>query len=221
MQLIHQIFGGISKQNLNTLFEALQIQNRHYSKGSLLLEQGAENEYIRILVQGKAHAVGYTADGREVDFAVLKDGDLFGDALALSLGHHSPVSIYAESDCVVAMFPYRLLLESRHPCAYIVLKNLAGEVAEKFFAMQQRVRYITQPSLRDKIMAYLEDCHLSAGSDSFSIPFDRKNLASFLCCDRSALCRELTVLKSEGLIDYKKNLFYILKPSGGLFAKNN
>ncbi len=210
MQLYHQIFDGIPKSELKTLLDTLQMQKRTYPKGSLLLEQGEENRYIRILQQGIAHAVRYTVDGREVDFAVLHDGDLFGDALALSLGHHSPVSIFADCDCTVVMFSYRLLLQSKHPYAYMVLKNLAEEVAEKFFALQQRLHYISQPTLRDKIMVYLDDCRASAGSEVFSIPFDRKGLASFLCCDRSAMCRELTALKNDGVIEFKKNLFRIL-----------
>ncbi len=210
MQLYHQIFEGVPKAELHMLFDTLQIQNRIYPKGTLLLEQGEENGYIRILLHGKAHAIRYTADGREVDFAVLKDGDLFGDALALSLGHHSPVSIFAESECTVAMFSYRRLLESGHPHAYIVLKNLAEEVAEKFFAMQRRLHYMTQPTLRDKIMTYLEDTKALAGTDTFAIPFDRKSLASYLYCDRSALCRELSALKTQGVIDFSKSRFRIL-----------
>ena len=210
MQLYHQIFEGIPSSDLKTLFDVVQLQIREYPKGSLLLSQDEENSYIRILKQGNAHAVRYTSDGREVDFAYLQAGDLFADALALSLGHRSPVSIYADCDCTVAMFSYGLLLESRHPYACHVLKNLAEELAEKFFALQQRLHYITQPSLREKIMVYLNDCKQGSGEEFFLVPLDRKAMASFLCSDRSALCRELSALKRDGIIDFYKNRFRIL-----------
>ena len=36
-------------------------------------------------------------------------------------------------------------------------------------------------------------------------------LAEYLCADRSALTRELNKMKEEGLLDYDKNSFHILK----------
>ena len=210
MQLIHEIFSDVPQTELTVLLDSLQLQNRIYPKGALLLSQDDENGEIRILQKGKAHAVRYTADGREVDFAVLQDGDLFGDALAMSLGHRSPVNIYADCECTVYMFSYQRLFDCNNPYALLVAKKLAEEVAEKFFALQRRIHYITQPTLRDKIMVYLNDCKTNSTAEMFTIPFDRKELASFLCCERTALCRELSTLKAEGRIRYKKNVFCLL-----------
>ncbi len=41
------------------------------------------------------------------------------------------------------------------------------------------------------------------------IPFNRQQLADYLCIDRSAMSNELSKMKKEGLIDYKKNTFWI------------
>ena len=50
----------------------------------------------------------------------------------------------------------------------------------------------------------------AAGADTFSIPFSRAGLAEDLNCDRSALCRELSRMRAQGLIETYKNSFKIL-----------
>ena len=60
-------------------------------------------------------------------------------------------------------------------------------------------------------MSFLSGCADREGSNTFLIPFDRQQLADYLCADRSALSNELSKMKREGLIIFKKNKFRILK----------
>ena len=48
------------------------------------------------------------------------------------------------------------------------------------------------------------------GSLTFSIPFDRQQLADYLGVDRSALSNELSKLRREGLLTTRKNRFSLL-----------
>ena len=48
------------------------------------------------------------------------------------------------------------------------------------------------------------------GTATFTIPFDREELASFLCVNRSALSHELTVMKRDGIIQCRKSTFTLL-----------
>ena len=62
-------------------------------------------------------------------------------------------------------------------------------------------------SVRGKVLAYLDWQRQVKGSKSFSIDLDRRLLADFLGVERSALSRELSRMKADGLIDYHKNNF--------------
>ena len=110
MQLNHRIFKGVPEDKLNALAKALQMNISHIKKGCVLLAQGEENHNICLLLSGKAHAVRYTAEGREVDYAILQEGALYGYALAFSRTMLSPVTVFADSDCQVLSFPYAKLL---------------------------------------------------------------------------------------------------------------
>jgi CRP-like cAMP-binding protein len=47
---------------------------------------------------------------------------------------------------------------------------------------------------------------------SFSIPFDRQQLADYLSVDRSAMSNELSKMRKEGILQYDKNHFLLLQP---------
>ncbi len=47
-------------------------------------------------------------------------------------------------------------------------------------------------------------------SKKFRIPFSRNQLAEFICVDRSALSRELSKMKEEGLLKFEKDDFELL-----------
>lgn len=210
MQLNHRIFKGISPENLVELTDALQTTVADFAKGSILLSQGEENQNICVLLSGKAHAVRYTAEGREVDYALLQEGSLYGYALAFSRSMRSPVTVFADGDCRVLYFSYSQLLSLDRPEAKILLQNLIEELSDSYFSLQRRLHYLTCDSLREKILSYLFD-QCGSAQETFSIPLNRSALAAYLYCDRSALCRELSRLKSEGIIWYKGNAFRILK----------
>ena len=47
-------------------------------------------------------------------------------------------------------------------------------------------------------------------SKKFTIPFSRTDLANYLDADRSALTRELTRMRDEGIITFEKNTFVLI-----------
>jgi CRP-like cAMP-binding protein len=79
----------------------------------------------------------------------------------------------------------------------------------------QKIQHITQKTTRDKVMSYLSEQAVLAGRDRFDIPFNRQELADYLSVERSALSATLSDMKRDGLIDYHKNSFRILKRFDG------
>ena len=53
--------------------------------------------------------------------------------------------------------------------------------------------------------------HSRVPGEPFDIPFDREAMAGYLNADRSALSRELSRMKSEGIIDYYRSTFRLVK----------
>lgn len=56
-------------------------------------------------------------------------------------------------------------------------------------------------------MSYFSECAKHAGSNSFRIPYNRQQLADYLNVDRSSMCNELSKMRKDGIIEYKKIVF--------------
>ena len=78
--------------------------------------------------------------------------------------------------------------------------------ASKFIAVLQILRKIKL----EKLLSYLSAESIRQSSLSFDIPFDRQQLADFLCVERAAMSVELSKLQKEGLLVTKRNHFELL-----------
>jgi CRP-like cAMP-binding protein len=82
-------------------------------------------------------------------------------------------------------------------------------LAHKNLGLMQKMNHITKRNTREKLLSFLSEQAFTKGNQEFSIPFDRQQLADYLCVDRSAMSSELSKMKSDGLIEYNKNTFIL------------
>ncbi len=68
---------------------------------------------------------------------------------------------------------------------------------------------MSQRTTREKLLSYLSDEAKKNNSRTFTIPFNRQQLADFLSVDRSAMSNELCKMRDEGLLAFHKNEFTI------------
>ena len=73
-----------------------------------------------------------------------------------------------------------------------------------------KIEHLTQKTTRKKILSYLSSIAIKQGSNIFTIPFNRQELADFLSVERSAMSAELSKMQKDGLIKYHKNNFKLL-----------
>jgi CRP-like cAMP-binding protein len=76
--------------------------------------------------------------------------------------------------------------------------------------LNQKIEIMTKRSTREKLLAYLAAEAQKAGSGSFTIPYNREELADYLSVDRSAMSAELGRMRDDGLIRFQKNNFTLL-----------
>ena len=77
-------------------------------------------------------------------------------------------------------------------------------------SLNDRIGCLVQPTVRKKVSAYLTRLSEEKGTREFTIPLDRSAMANYLNVERSALSRELSHMKADGLIEYRMNRFRLL-----------
>ena len=81
--------------------------------------------------------------------------------------------------------------------------------------LTKKIEHMSRRSLRDKLLSYLSDESIRQRSTSFDLPFNRQQLADYLCVDRSALSRELSLLQEEGILRFRRNHFELTESVSG------
>ncbi|MBQ6721773.1 MAG: winged helix-turn-helix domain-containing protein [Clostridia bacterium] len=84
-------------------------------------------------------------------------------------------------------------------------------LAMKALSMNDRIQVLSRLTLRSKLTAYFTELAAAQGSNVIRLPMNREDTAAYIGTNRSALSRELSRMREEGLIDYRKNELRILR----------
>ena len=74
----------------------------------------------------------------------------------------------------------------------------------------QKLGHMSGRTTRAKLISYLSEEAKRQGSSAFTVPFNRQQLADYLCVDRSAMSNELCKMRDEGMIKFEKSRFELL-----------
>lgn len=209
---IVRLFMDINKDDLVSMLTCLDTKVISLQKGKYILEAGNPVDQVGIVLSGQLHIIKEEINGERSLIASLAQGDFFGEALCCAGVTESPVSVLADTDAKVMLLGFRRILHTcNNSCSFHtkLIENMLHVIAQKNLQLQTRMDFLSKKSIRARVLNYFEYVAKKQGND-FTIPFNREELAEFLCIDRSALSRELSFLKQEGIIDYKKNHFTLL-----------
>ena len=145
----------------------------------------------------------------------VRPGSLFGEAFACLSDVKSTVDVVALDDTEVMFINVNSIIHAGQVLTKAqerVALNLLAIMARRNMQLTQKIRYMSQRSTRQKPMFYLSEEALRQESSSFTLPFNRQQLADFLSVDRSAMSAELSRMKKDGLIDYYKDKFILKEP---------
>lgn len=204
------LFFTLEEKDIKDMLAGVKHTEKIYASGDIILHQGDTVENIGIVLYGSAVGKKYTCNGEEIIVQHMGENRIFGDVLSGADGFASPVTVQAVERCKVLFINYNQLLFSNHTAAHTVLQNMIKNISLKYFSQNRRMDILMIKTVRGKVMSYLEWQSREKGSNSFEIQLDRRLMADFLGVERTALSRELSRMKKEGLIDYKKNFFTIL-----------
>lgn len=210
-----RLFAGIREKDLISLLPCLSAQKKSYRKDDTVLRIGSRTTQVGLLLSGRAHIERYDYWGSRSIVAAILPGDLFGESYAASPDTPLGVNVRADEDCTVLFLNLGKILpmcSSACPFHAQLIENLVSLLASRNLRLSEKLTYITQHTLRDKLLTYLSAESRRQNTAYFDIPFNRQQLADYLNADRSALSGELSKLRKEGILDFQKNHFRLLVP---------
>lgn len=200
------LFRGMEESEVRQALQKLACMPRQYEKGEVLLHAGYENHSIGILVRGEIEAVKLAPNGTQFITAHMGPGGVFGDVLAGSRTTKSPVTVIAASPVLALWLPFSALVGCGQEK---LLQNYIALISDKYFSLDRRIEVLLRRGVREKLLYYLSTEAAASPDGGLKTPFSRAGLASYLGCERSALCREIGRMRREGLLRTKGRVFFL------------
>ncbi len=207
------LFKDVPPDDLKIMLACLNGITRTYKRNNYIIRADDPINLVGIILSGKAQVLKHSISGTNTIISELGVCDIFAESYVCAGVSKSPVSVYTITETQVYFLDYkRIITVCTSACGHHVklIENMLKLIAHKNISLNKKLEFISKRTIRERLLAYLEFHAQNSASGDFSIPFNRTQLADYLCADRSALTRELYKLQEEGLVEFEKNKFRLL-----------
>ena len=208
-----RLFAGVGDGEIESMLSCLGARLKTYKKGEYVFRQGEHISDITVLLEGNLHIQNDDFWGNRSILGEIIVGEMFGEAYATQDGGALINDVVAIEDSAVIFFDIkRILTTCSSACRFhaTTVQNLFFAISEKNRKLVQKLGILSKRTTREKLISYLSEQAKQQNSGSFTIPFNRQQLADFLSVDRSAMSNELCKMRDEGLLEFDKNRFKLL-----------
>ncbi len=207
------LFVELDKNQIDQALEILKAYTRRCQKGDILHRAGSVLKQFGMVLQGSVQVYRDDINGDRQILANVVPGESFGESMCLLQVEEQPIHIAATQDSKILWMStewMNSLCDGCTPFRHQLIHRFLQMLAERTLTMNDRIQILSKSTLRAKLITFFSQCTHRFGSTTFSVPFDRADMAVYLGVDRSALSRELSKMRAEGLIDFERNKFSII-----------
>lgn len=207
-----RIFTELSEGEIYGVLNCLEAEKKKYQKDEIIYQMGDKVTRMGLIISGSANISRLDVWGGQNILEHIEAGEVFAEVYACIPNEPLMVEVAAAEDVELLFLDAgRMMQTCGRVCRYHsqLLRNLLEVMAEKNLNLTRKMNYLTQKSIRERLLSYLSFQAMRQGTYQFEIPFNRQQLADYLSVDRSALSGELSKMKKDGLITYKKNHFVL------------
>ena len=206
------LFYNIKTDEIDYLLKCLDAKFKTYYKNDFIILADDDISFIGLIIRGSIHIISEDSFGERNIIAKLSRGNLFAEAFVCAGVKKSPISVMAVEECKIMTIEFnRIITTCPNSCSHhsSLIENMIKILSNKNLMLNNKIDILSKRSIREKLLAYFSILIKENKSNNFSIPFSRDELADFLCVNRSALSREITNMKNDGLIDFNRNNFTV------------
>ena len=212
-QFLHNlpIFHGVEISEIKSLLVFLTAQRKSYKKGEIILSEGETTDCIGVVLSGLAMLQLGDIWGNNSVVGSVRPGGTFAEAY-VCLPDEPLMHVVAAEDSEILFLNMRPVLEaSLSPDSLNIrlMRNLLTISARKIMQFSRRILYTNPKTIRKRVMLFLTECVRRGGNHTFTVSFNRQQLADYFGVDRTSLCGELSRMRHDGLLDYHKSTFTV------------
>lgn len=204
---------GLDDNTISSLKERGLITSSNYEPDETIFNIGDSVDVIGIVESGSIIVENIDLWGHKSILTKICVGGAFAETYALCKAPLQVRVVSCEKTKIIFLQMSKMMTDLNRSCDWykIIMENLLCVALRKTLTLSNRIFCTSPKSIRGRILAFLSSESVKHKSLTFNINFSRQQMADYLNLDRSALSRVLSEMKDEGIIDYYKNTFKILR----------
>lgn len=203
-------FQGMTKEEILSVLHCVSAVVQRKKKDEYILRVGDSTESMGLVLRGSVLVLQEDLWGHRNIIHRIGPGEYFAEPFAATAGSVLNVSVVADEDSEIMLLNMeRFLRTCPHACAHHgrMVRNLVSVMARRVLDLNEKLTHMAKRSTREKLLSYLSAESMRQGKLSFTIPYDRQQLADYLSVERAAMSVELSKLQKEGLLKTNRNHF--------------
>ena len=204
------LFHGMSETNMLAIMRCFSVRVKKYAKNEIIYLAGEKIGRVGIILKGKVNIIKEDYEGNRSIIAEFKEGNLFGEAFSFANAENLTVTVLSAAESEILFIDAnKIFTICPAACAYHsrLIRNMLEIISAKNILLNEKIDVLSKRTIRNRLLTFLQFQAQKSESNHFSIPFNRQELADYLCVDRSALSSELSKLQVEGLLSFSHNEF--------------
>lgn len=190
-----------------------KAQIKEFDKNEIITTYIVNRNMMFIVLDGSADLIRYDFNGNQTIVEKFNEYDVFGE-IFYKININNELFVKAREKSKILMFNYDIFeRKCNKNCKFHeeLLIGLPNLVLTKVSDLNLRIELLSQKTIRDKILSYFRILSENSFSKTFTLPFSLTDLADYLSIDRSAMMREIKILKEDGVIKkLDRNRFTLL-----------
>lgn len=197
------LFKELRPDELARLASASSRETRR--RGDVVFHEGDEPDRLYVVIQGRIAISKRSIDGRESVFALMEDGDLFGEmGLFLPLGRSAEARALEPSTLLaVAFAPVRQIYEERPELLWGVVSMLADRVRIMDDVLADSVFLDVTGRTAKRLL------EIAGGQDEFVLPVTQEELAAMVGASRERVNKAIASFVRLGWIEQADRRYQI------------
>ena len=206
------IFYGLTQEEHETARASACGKARELEIGEFLVREGDAKGCFYLVDSGGFKGVRQNFDGGIAMMEHFFEGEAVGLDIVFTRSRRFPYDVQATRASEVTPVDAQVFTDDSLPGVLRgkLWQNILHELANESVRKLYKIDVLYRRSLRARISVFLRHMHERAEGEGFNIGMSREEFAQYLGVNRSALSHELSLMKQDGLIEFRRSEFRVM-----------
>jgi len=202
------LFKDFTNQEINSFLVSSRYRTADYKAEQIIAIEGDSLSEIGLILNGLLEVQKHYPSGKTVAINQLQTGKVFGEIIIFSSMKFFPSTILSVTDSKIMFIEKDNILKICYQNEKF-LRNLLYLLSEKILLLNNRLKFLSRETIRQKISYYLIDHYRKKNDFTVYTTISREKMAEQFGVTRPSLSRELSRMAQEGLITINRNTITI------------